>query len=118
MINPKLYTKISIFPRKEVLAPDAIIRTVDNTGPIHGVHAKLKVNPIINAINGFIFLESNPILCSLSIKLFFNSPKSRMRIPLILVNKTLLLLKKPPNLEKESPRIKKAADIPRIKNMV
>lgn len=114
---------MSILPIKAVLAPDAIIRTVDSTGPMHGVHAKLKVKPIIKAISGFISLESKPILCSLSMKLFFNKPiwnrpRNKISTPLILVKRTLLELKKPPNLEKESPRIKKAADIPRIKKIV
>jgi len=45
-----------MLPNRPVFAPEAIINTEDNAGPTHGVQAKLKVNPIINAISGLTFL--------------------------------------------------------------
>ena len=56
MMKPIAYKSTSIFPNRELLALEARISTDDNIGPIHGVQAKLNVNPITSAINGFTFL--------------------------------------------------------------
>ena len=52
--NPKVYTPIRAIPFALVPAVAAIRRTLVRVGPTQGVHAKLNVNPITNAVHGDI----------------------------------------------------------------
>ena len=107
-----------MFPTADVVAPEAIIKTEESAGPIHGVHAKLKVNPIISAITGFIFLFVRFKLIFLSFcknekskTPIWNNPNNIIKMPPILVNISLLLLKKLPSVVKDIPNMKKLNDI-------
>ncbi len=53
-MKPIVYTPTNNMPIVAELALDIIINTVDKAGPTHGVHAKLKVNPMNKAVKGFI----------------------------------------------------------------
>lgn len=93
IINPNVYTPISKKPISFESEADTINNTLLSTGPIHGVHAKLKVKPKTNAVSGF--MANFPILkgrrCSDSIIL------RRLNIPnwynpnIIIINPLIII---------------------------
>ena len=113
-------------PQALVDADAAIKRTEARAGPTHGVQAKLKVNPIRNAVAGDMasaLIENgsrysrppkgaNPNSPSLKI------PRTITSIPPILANHTLFVPKNWPAAENPNPRTKKAKLTPATKHMV
>ena len=124
--NPIVYTPISKNPHSFVLADAAISSTLVRAGPTQGVHAKLKVNPIINAVIGDMARTSNlkgkrlscPKMRLVPKTPSWYSPKRTTSIPPILANKSWLLLKKVPIADTPNPSRKKAKLIPITKQSV
>ena len=124
--KPMVYTPISPKAIALVLAEAAISSTLARAGPTHGVHAKLKVNPMSSAVNGDMArasslngsLRSLPSTWDVPKKPSWYSPKSTTRMPPTLANISWLLLKKFPMAEKPNPSRKNAKLTPMTKQRV
>ena len=102
-----------------------MIRVDDKAGPTQGVQAKENRKPIKKAVFLVILLGLKLIFNFFSLfrKSTFNipnwnSPKITIKMPPTSKNIFLLSLKNRPSPVKDSPKIKKDIDIPKIKNKV
>jgi len=124
--NPRVYTPIRTKPIAFVEAEAAIRSTLARAGPTQGVQAKLKVNPMINAVKGDMarVLRENGSLRSLPNTEevpktpSWYKPNKTTRIPPILAKRSWFDLKKLPRAEKPSPSRKNAKLTPITKQTV
>ena len=123
-MNPSVYTRINRKPPTFILA--ARINTDARMGPMHGVQAKLKVNPIINAVIGDIVNLFMSIANLFSLVKPFDVPKRnsciRPNIVMIIhpinIIASLWLLKNLPKAVVPRPKSIKTVHIPATKNAV